>query len=245
MTKTANVKTASKDVYTEAARQLLQGGLVVVQTRTNYNLICDPRNAAAIERVFQIKKRTKFGPLLILIDAVEDALQFGALPFGYSVNDLHRIWPSELTIIMNKKYPFPSALTLGLDTLGISCQGDSDVREVIRQFGFPVAATSANLSGQGDIFVDLDKAVEDLGDDVDLIIDGGQESAAARSSSPDKSNSIIDITFERPYLVRKGLVSVERISHCFTDLEIDTACYQAKLKQRVSKLHAEAESLSS
>ncbi|MFN3580944.1 MAG: L-threonylcarbamoyladenylate synthase [Pseudomonas sp.] len=235
---TANVKSASREVYAEAAQLLAQGGLVVVQTRTNYNLVCDPRNAAAIDRVFDVKKRTKFGPLLILIDAVEDALLFGGLPTGYSVADLHAIWPSELTIIMHKRYPFPNRLTLGLDTLGISCQGDSDVREVIRQFRFPVAATSANLSGQGDILVDLDKAVADLGDKVDLIIDAGQDSEAVRSCIPEKSNSIIDITFERPYLVRKGLVSIERISQHFTHIETDTSQYQARLSQRVEQMRA-------
>jgi L-threonylcarbamoyladenylate synthase len=237
-TNTANVKSASKEVYAEAAHLLAHGGLVVVQTRTNYNLVCDPRNSAAIDRIFEVKKRTKFGPLLILVDAVEDALLFGRLPSDYRVEDLQAIWPSELTIIMHKRYPFPSRLTLGLDTLGISCQGDSDVREVIRHFRFPVAATSANLSGQGDILVDLDKAIADLGEKVDLIIDAGRDSEAARSPCLDKSNSIIDITFERPYLVRKGMVSVERIGQQFSTIEVDTSQYKVRLSQRVEQLRA-------
>lgn len=229
----SKVRLASPRAFQEAADVLGSGGLVIAPTRTNYNLICDPRNTAAIQRVFDIKKRTKFGPLLILISHIEDALRFGELPANYHVDQLNSIWPSEITIIMNKRFPFPSQLTLGLETLGISCQGESGVNEVIKAFGFPVAATSANISGQGDIFVDLDKAILDLGDAVDLIIDSGKASQAALSDNPDKSNSIIDITFDKPYLVRRGLVTVETIKRSFPNLEVDIDKYKARLQARV------------
>jgi L-threonylcarbamoyladenylate synthase len=99
----------------------------------------------------------------------------------------------------------------------------------------PIAATSANLSGQGDIFVCLDKAIADIGNDVDLIIDAGA-TPAQHAASADRVNTIIDLTFESPYLVRPGWVGLEQVRKYFPTLRTDVEEYRRLLAQRAREV---------
>ena len=80
----------------------------------------------------------------------------------------------------------------------------------------------------------LAKAIEDIGDLVDLIIDAGP-TAAELAGSGDRVNTIIDLTFDRPYLVRAGWVGLDKVKPYFPDLVTDTARYQQVLAQRVAE----------
>lgn len=233
-----NVKPVSEEVIREAAAILRNGGLVITPTRTNYNLICDPTNADAIAKVFDVKKRTKFGPLTLAISHAEQADRYVKYPEYFDRSVLQELWPGELTVIFEKEYEFPPQLTMGAHTLAVACQGESVLHSIVEAFGAPVACTSANLSGQGDIFVDLDKAVLDIGEQVDLVIDAGSESAAAELDVANKSNSIIDLTFEQPFVVRVGVISVERLSALIPHLNEDTEAYKQRLAARVEAMRS-------
>lgn len=231
----ANVKPVSEDVIIEAVNLLKQGGLVITPTRTNYNLICDPTHEEAIAKVFDVKKRTKFGPLTLAISRAEQADEYVKYPEGFDPSVLRELWPGELTAIFWKKFPFPDNMTMGAPTLAVACQGESVLHRIV-EAGKPVACTSANISGQGDIFVDLNKAVLDIGEQVDLVIDAGSESAAADLDVENKSNTIIDLTFEVPYLVREGVLPVERLRALIPNLNENTDEYKARLAARVQTL---------
>lgn len=232
-----NIKNVCNEVYKEAVSILDNGGLVIVPTRTNYNLICDPTNKVAIEKVMKVKQRKKFGPLTLAIDSIKDINQYvesnETINFNFDI--LKKLWPGELTIIFNKKYPFPDILTMGANTLAVANQGASVLNTLIKKYGKPVGCTSANISGQGDIFVDLDKAKNDLGDKVDLLI--AVQSCSPRFISLDgnKSNTIIDLTFEKPYLVRRGMYSVEKIKKLIPSLNENIDEYKVLLSRELKE----------
>lgn len=230
------------DVVQRAATVLHEGGIVVTPTRTNYNIACDPENDAAIAKVFEAKRRTKYGPLILYVTAVEQVPAYTRLPAGVTMETLRRLWPSELTIILPLTHPFPPRLTMGGSTIAITCQEDSTLHRIAIAFGGPLGITSANLSGQGDIFIDLQKANEDVGGVVDLFIASDEESVAARSPSPNKSSTIVDLTFEAPYLVRRGLVEVERLRGTLPGLIEDPDAYQVRLAERIARERASSTS---
>lgn len=232
----ANIVPLSAEAIRQAVDVLEAGGLVITPTRTQYNLISDAFSAEASDRVFHAKRRTKFGPLTLSIADPADCARYVRFPDWLDPKAPERLWPGELTMIFWKDCDLPANFTMGYDTLGVACQGPSPLEDIIRAFGRPVGATSANISGQGDIFVDLDKAVADIGDEVDLIIDNGADTPGASSSAAVKANTVVDLTFDRPYLVRAGVYPVERVRGQIPTLNEDSAAYKARLAERVQKV---------
>jgi L-threonylcarbamoyladenylate synthase len=102
------------------------------------------------------------------------------------------------------------------------------MRSIVIGMNGPIAATSANLSGQGDIFVPLTKAIEDIGHLVDLIVDGGPTEAEIAGTG-DRVNTIVDLTFDVPWLVRKGWVAAEKLRAYLPDLVEDPRAYAAMI----------------
>jgi len=215
---------------------LEDGGLIVTPSETNYSLVCDPENAVAVAKVFEVKRRTKFGPLTLAIAEPSQADRYVDYPPRYDRERLLSLWPGLVTLVLPKRYPFPTQLTMGAPTLGVLCHGDCALTDIVKAFG-PVAVTSANLSGQGDIFVDRDKAAVDLGEDVDLMIE-----AVTTTTDPleiaggvNRSNTIVDLTLDRPYLVRPGRVPVAEVMTALPDLVTDPDRYREILERRLSQ----------
>jgi L-threonylcarbamoyladenylate synthase len=214
---------------------LARGGVVVSPTTTNYNLICDATCEAAVERVFAIKRRTKLGPLPVSLPDPGSASDYVVLPAWFDRRILRRMLPGEISFVFQQKYPFPDRLTCGLRTVAISCTTHPVFRAIVKGLDRPVAATSANLSGQGNIFVSLEKAEADVGAEVDLLVDAGP-TEAERAGGGDQVNTIVDLTFERPFLVRPGWVPLNRVLEAFPTLDTDTIAYQAALHARAAAL---------
>ena len=228
----APVEVATEESLTRAAEIITKGGLVVTPSRTNYGLVCSPFDGQAIRRVFEVKRRTKFGPLTVFIARPGEAEAYVRLPSGMDTGALHRIWPGELALIFERAYPFPEALTLGSPTVAVCCQGESPLQRLAQLAGSPLAGTSANLSGQGDIFVDFAKALADLGDRVDLVLRAlGEPTHPVPPAHP--GNTIVDLTFDVPRLVRHGAVPVDRVRRFFPDLDEDVERYRVLLDQRL------------
>jgi L-threonylcarbamoyladenylate synthase len=227
------VRELSSETLREAATVLADGGLVALPTLTNYGLFCDPFNARAIDRLFEAKRRTKFGPLSLFVAEAEQAEGYVDVPAALRSAVLERVWPGPTALIMRRTYPFPPRLTLGLPTLAVCCQGPgSPLQDVLELLGRPLGASSANLSGQGAIDVTFDVTVADLAGRVDLIVDEGHERRDARPPQTHPGNTIIDLTFDPPHLVRHGFVDPERLLTHFPGLNKDTGQYPALLEER-------------
>ena len=162
-----------------AAARLSEGGLVAFPTETVYGLGADATNADTIARLYQAKGRPSFNPLISHVNGQEAAQAIGR----FDANALllaNAFWPGPLTLVLPRAAPCAVAelATAGLDTIAIRVPAHPVARAILRAFGKPVVAPSANLSGH----VSATTAAHvqsDLGGRVDLIVDGAESRSAS------------------------------------------------------------------
>src|SRR5205085_11000742 len=131
-----------------AARALREGGLVAFPTETVYGLGADATNAAAIARLYQAKGRPAFNPLIAHVGDLAAAREIGR--FDAAATRLaEAFWPGPLTLVLQKTEHCAVAdlATAGLDTVAIRIPAHPVARDILRAFGRPVVAPSANISG--------------------------------------------------------------------------------------------------
>jgi len=155
-----------------AAAILLRGGLVAFPTETVYGLGANAFDARAVARIFAVKARPAFDPLIVhLADATE--LGRVALADEPRIQALaERFWPGPLTLVLPRRAELPELVSAGLDTVGVRVPAHPVAHALLVAAGTPVAAPSANPFG----YVSPTTAAhvaERLGDHVDLVLDGG------------------------------------------------------------------------
>ena len=187
---------AGEAAVAEAARILKDGGLVAFPTETVYGLGADATNPAAIARLYQAKGRPAFNPLIAHVGDIEAARKIAR--FDARATALATaFWPGPLTLVLPKTSDCAVAdlATAGLETIAIRIPAHRVARDILRAFGGPVVAPSANLSGH----VSPTTAVHvqsDLAGRIDLIVDGGPVEVGVEST--------IVGCFEQPVLLRPG-----------------------------------------
>jgi L-threonylcarbamoyladenylate synthase len=180
----------------QAARLLAGGGLVAFPTETVYGLGADATNPAAIARLYEAKGRPSFNPLIAHVSDLAAATRIGC--FDTTAIALAKaFWPGPLTLVLPKTKDCTVAdlATAGLDTIAIRVPAHPVAREILRAFGGPVVAPSANLSGH----VSPTSAAHvqsDLAGRIDLIVDGGAVAVGVEST--------IVGCFDAPMLLRPG-----------------------------------------
>ncbi|MES2197280.1 MAG: L-threonylcarbamoyladenylate synthase [Pseudomonadota bacterium] len=194
---------AGEAAVAEAGRCLAAGGLVAFPTETVYGLGADATNAAAIARLYQAKGRPAFNPLIAHVGDLASALQIGR--FDAQATALARaFWPGPLTLVVPKSPACAVAdlATAGLDTIAIRVPAHPAALALLRAFGGPVVAPSANLSGH--VSPTTAAHVEgDLAGRIDLIVDGGPVTVGVEST--------IVGCFDQPMLLRPGGLPREAI----------------------------------
>ena len=187
---------AGEAAVAAAARVLAAGGLVAFPTETVYGLGADATNAAAIAHLYQAKGRPAFNPLIAHVGDIEAARRIAR--FDAQATALATaFWPGPLTLVLPKTKDCPVAdlATAGLETIAIRVPAHTVARDILRAFGGPVVAPSANLSGH----VSPTTAAHvqsDLAGRIDLIVDGGPVEVGVEST--------IVGCFETPVLLRPG-----------------------------------------
>jgi len=186
-----------------AARCLAEGGLVGFPTETVYGLGADATNAEAVARLYQAKGRPSFNPLIAHVSELAAARQIAQFD-AQAAALAEAFWPGPLTLVLPKTADCAVAdlATAGLDTVAIRIPAHGVARDILRAFGGPVVAPSANLSGH----VSPTTAAHvqgDLAGRIDLIIDGGAVAVGVEST--------IVGCFETPMLLRPGGLPREAI----------------------------------
>jgi L-threonylcarbamoyladenylate synthase len=197
---------AGEAAVAAAARILAEGGLAAFPTETVYGLGADAANPAAVARLYQAKGRPAFNPLIAHVGDIAAARQIAR--FDASAMALaEAFWPGPLTLVLPKTPDCAVAdlATAGLDTVAIRIPSHPVARQILRAFGGPVVAPSANLSGH----VSPTTAAHvqsDLSGRIDLIVDGGAVDVGVEST--------IVGCFDEPMLLRPGGVprgEIERV----------------------------------
>jgi L-threonylcarbamoyladenylate synthase len=187
---------AGEAAVAAAARILAEGGLVAFPTETVYGLGADATNPAAVARLYQAKGRPAFNPLIAHVGDVAAAQAIAR--FDAAATALAKAcWPGPLTLVLPKtpNCAVADLATAGLDTVAIRIPAHPVAREILRVFGGPVVAPSANISGH----VSPTTAAHvqsDLAGRIDLIVDGGPVAVGVEST--------IVGCFDEPMLLRPG-----------------------------------------
>ena len=190
----------------EAAEILAGDGIVAFPTETVYGLGANAFSKEAVTKVYEIKGRPSFNPLIIHVDSYAMAREYGF--FNESANILaQKYWPGPLTIIVKKRKSDVSVLaTAKLETIALRCPSNVIARKLITKLNKPVAAPSANKSGKltctspRDVFAKLKN-------NIDAILDGGDAELGLEST-------VVDCSLERPTILRLGNITSDEINSC-------------------------------
>ncbi len=188
----------------KAKEMLLLGGVVAFPTETVYGLGADVFNPYAVAKVFEIKKRPHFDPLIVHIDKKEWLDEIALQVPKKALMLIEKFWPGPLTIILEKRKNIPDIVTAGLPTVGIRMPAHPVAQELIRVLERPIAAPSANPFG----YISPTRAehvAEMLRDRIELILDGGQSVFGIEST-------IVSLKNDRVFIHRHGAISKEEIS---------------------------------
>ena len=189
--------TITPETIERAARCLREGGLVAFPTETVYGLGANALDGRAVARIFEAKGRPRFNPLIVHVTGPAEAEAFAV--FDERARKLaEAFWPGPLTLVLPRKAgtDLSDLVSAGLPSVAIRIPSHPVALELIAAACVPVAAPSANPSGQ----VSATQAAHvaaDLGDKVDMILDGGPCAAGLEST-------IVALTDDTPILLRAG-----------------------------------------
>ncbi|MFH1257486.1 MAG: L-threonylcarbamoyladenylate synthase, partial [Candidatus Micrarchaeota archaeon] len=156
----------------EAAYVLSRAGVVIAPTETCYALLCDATNHNAVEKIFRIKGREASKSLSVFVSSPRMLDKYAVMNESAKIVAKKNI-PGPLTLVLKKRKPFKLAENLsGSDTIAIRISSNLVIRKLLRSYPHPLTATSANVSGEGEIY-SAREAIRIFGHLVDLIIDAG------------------------------------------------------------------------
>jgi len=192
---------AEDTALARAARRIRHGGIVAFPTETVYGLGANALHPRAVARIFQVKRRPFFDPLIVHLEdrAWVDRLA-RQVPSG-ARRLMDRFWPGPLTLVLPRTPLVPDLVTAGLDTVGLRMPAHPMARALIRASGVPICAPSANPFG----YVSPTRpehVVEQLGGEVDCVLDGGPCAIGIEST-------IVAFEGDRPVVLRPGAVTAE------------------------------------
>jgi L-threonylcarbamoyladenylate synthase len=185
----------------EAAAVLHAGGLVAFPTETVYGLGADAQNASAMARLYATKGRPADHPVIVHFPSAERAFEWAREVPQAARTLAERFWPGPLTLILRRSDKARDFVTGGQDTVGLRVPSHPVAQALLRAFGGGVAAPSANRFG----LVSPTTAAhvrEDLGDEVDLVLEGGPSEVGIEST-------IVDLSSGVPRLLRPGHITRE------------------------------------
>ncbi|MBQ7344854.1 MAG: threonylcarbamoyl-AMP synthase [Oscillospiraceae bacterium] len=215
------------DTAAIAAKIIKNGGLVAIPTETVYGLGANGLDEAAVAKIFEAKGRPQDNPLILHISGPEQ-IELFCHHIPQKAYDLaEAFWPGPLTIVLPAKECVPKRTTGGLSTVAVRCPDHDAAREIIRLSGVPIAAPSANISGKPSTTT-AQHVLHDHDGKIDAIVDGGPCRVGVEST-------IVDLTEERPRLLRPGGIGPEALKAVLGDLIVDKAVTSQVDKDEVVK----------
>ncbi len=212
---TARVVTDDAAGRAIAIEVLREGGIVALPTDTVYGIAVSLATPGGIERLYRAKGRPPDKAVVLLLDDVVQAARAGRItPAAAAL--AAACWPGGLTVIVPQRpdVPWPAALTGGSSTIGLRVPDHDAPRALAHGVG-PLPTTSANVSGVPEA-TDAAGIIEQLGDAIDLVLDGGP----ARGGL---SSTIVDCSDARPTIVRVGAVPAATVAEILARDGIDLA----------------------
>ncbi|MBS2213080.1 threonylcarbamoyl-AMP synthase [Carboxylicivirga mesophila] len=194
MERTNNIETAAKYIQ--------EGKLVAFPTETVYGLGANGLNPMAVAKIFELKERPSFDPLILHIASLDQLKELIKTTDERVYQLAEKFWPGPLTMVLPKSERVPDLVTSGLPTVGIRMPANPIALELISQSGCPIAAPSANKFGR--ISPTTAAHVQKQLPDVDYILDGGKTTVGIEST-------IIRLTDKGFQILRNGIITREEL----------------------------------
>lgn len=192
------------DVF-HAEALLRAGNVVAIPTETVYGLAANALDAQAVARVFAVKGRPSFDPLIVHIGHLSQADELSRSPLPETFYKLSaHFWPGPLTLVVKKSDKIPDIVTSGLDTVGLRMPDHPLALKLLLSSNLPLAAPSANPFGYISP-VTAQHVEQQLGEKIPYILDGGRCTVGLEST-------IVDCTCDPVRILRKGGISIEQIA---------------------------------
>jgi len=198
-----NIYKATEENIKKAASFILEGKTVVFPTETVYGLGADGYNPEACARIFEIKERPRFDPLILHADCAENARKLFSYVPEKALRLMQKFWPGPMTLVLPKADNISDIVTAGLKTVAVRVPRHPVALSLIKASGRPVAAPSANKFGRLSPTTAIHVA-EQLGDAPAIILDGGRTTVGVEST-------IITFYENKPVLLRAGGLAAEEI----------------------------------
>ena len=198
----------SPQLLNQAVELLKDGGVVAFPTDTVYGVGVDPLQPQAVRKLYRIKGRPDNKPIAILVGSIEDVERVAHSPSEPFSRLADRFWPGGLTLILEAR-DLPPEITAAGNTVGVRMPNHPLTLELLREFGGPIATTSANRSGE-DPATSAGEVDAQLGDRVNLIVDGGDTITKVAST-------VLDLSASPPRILRHGGISEQMLMECLKD----------------------------
>jgi len=177
---------------------LKTGGVVVYPTDTYYGIGCDIMNKKAIERIYQLKQRSKSKPFSFVCSSLKNISRYAKVS-NYAYKTMKRLLPGPYTFILEGSKLVPKIMLTKRKTAGIRVPDNPICLALVKELGNPVITTSATMP-DGTIFHDASLIHDYFGNRIDVVIDG--------SIVPGQPSSVILLIGDIPEVIRKGLGDV-------------------------------------
>ncbi|HTY88814.1 MAG TPA: L-threonylcarbamoyladenylate synthase [Candidatus Acidoferrum sp.] len=194
-----------------AAERLRAGEVVALPTETVYGLAANALDEKAVARIFQIKGRPANNPIIVHVADMDLAKRCVAVWPPLADKMARAFWPGPLTLVLPRTREVPDIVVAGGTTVGVRWPAHPFIQAVIQECGFPLAAPSANLSGQISP-TNAEHVQRQLGGRIPLIVDGGQAQVGIEST-------VLDLTVSPSRVLRPGMIHAESLAAVGENLE--------------------------
>jgi len=189
-----------EQAFSRCKEVILSGGVIAYPTDTFYGLGVDPRNGAAVKKLFLIKGRRADQPILLLIPDQAVVKEWAEEITPRAARLMDKFWPGPLTLVFKAKKDVLPELTAGTGAIGLRVPGSALTRQLLAYLGSALTGTSANISGGRGIET-AEEARETFGGRVDLVLDGGRTPGG-------KPSTVVDVSTDLPRVIREGATTL-------------------------------------
>ena len=189
-----------EDELERVIETLDNGGIIIFPTDTVYGIGCNCFNEKAVKKLYEIKQRASYKPINVLTDCYEKIEMVAEKINPVERRIIEKYMPGALTIILRKNEKVSDTLTAGLDTVGVRIPNDKIALEILKRVDYPLATTSANISGNPD-GIKIEDFLSDFDGKVDIIIDGG-------TTKLKQSSTIVKVDDGKIDIIRQGTAEI-------------------------------------
>lgn len=208
-----NPENIDEEKMSQMGKIISDGGLVSFPTETVYGLGANAFSSAAVANIFKAKGRPSDNPLIVHISSADKIPDVAREVPEAAKKVFDAFSPGPITVILKKSPFIPDGVTAGLDTVAVRIPSHPIARELIKKSGVPIAAPSSNRSGKPSP-TKAEHVIFDMDGRIDAIIDGGECSVGVEST-------IIDMSGEKPVILRPGGITYAQLKKILPNVEID------------------------